>query len=488
MKIKPIIILLSLLFIDLSFAQNVIVVVIDGARYTETFGAGSTYIPHLYNDIKPVGVVYTNFRIADEGITSTNPGHASILTGTWQLITNDGSQRPTKPTVFEFFRKELGSSLTENYVIAGKSKLNVISYSTYPSYGSSYQASTSCANLTDNQVYNNLISIMDTYHPRLIIVNFPDTDVKGHTGVWVNYLSALTNADNLVYQLWQHIQAGDYGYTTNNTTLFITNDHGRHDDVHGGFTNHGDDCEGCEHIMLLALGRNVTQGIVNNDLHYQIDLAPTIGDLLGFSTPQAVGVSLYQGSNPLPVELAFFSAIVLENSIKLNWKTETEVSNYGFEILRQAQDDKWDALGFVEGHGNSNSPKEYSFIDDLSLSPDLNHTLHYRLKQIDTDGAFTYSQIIEVEIDKPLTYELSQNYPNPFNPITTIRFSLPQSGDVKLTVFNILGEEVTQLINGFKEAGIHTINFNTKNFNSGLYFYRIEAYGFVESRKMLLVK
>ena len=116
--------------------------------------------------------------------------------------------------------------------------------------------------------------------------------------------------------------------------MFVTNDHGRHDDAHGGFTNHGDDCEGCEHIMLLAIGRNVTAGVENSDLHYQIDIAPTVGDLLGFSTPEAVGISLFEGSNPLPVELASFSAMVLNNAIKLNWRTETEVNNYGFEIVR----------------------------------------------------------------------------------------------------------------------------------------------------------
>ncbi len=330
MKLK--IILLLLLFFELCFAQNVIVVVIDGARYTETFGAGATYIPHMYNDLKPIGAVYTNFRIADAGITSTNPGHASILTGTWQLIANDGTQRPTKPTVFEYFRQELGISLTENYVITGKSKLNVISYSSDPAYGFNYRASESCSTLSDNQVYNNLVTIMDTYHPRLIIINFPDTDLKGHSGVFADYVNALTNADNLVYQLWQKIQSDTYYQNT--TTLFVTNDHGRHDDAHGGFKDHGDDCEGCEHIMLFAIGRNVTQGLVNNDMHYQVDIAPTIGDLLGFSTQQAVGISLYQGSNPLPVELSSFSAIFLENSVKLNWRTETEVSNYGFEIQK----------------------------------------------------------------------------------------------------------------------------------------------------------
>jgi Secretion system C-terminal sorting domain/Metalloenzyme superfamily len=482
MKLK--IILLLLLFFELCFAQNVIVVVVDGARYTETFGAEATYIPHMYNDLKPIGAVYTNFRIADAGITSTNPGHTSILTGTWQLIANDGTQRPTKPTVFEYFRKELGSSITENYVIAGKSKLDVISYSIDPAYGFNYRASESCSTLTDNQVYNNLVTIMDTYHPRLMIVNLPDTDLRGHAGDWNGYLSAITNADNLVYQLWQKIQA-DVFYQ-NNTTLFVTNDHGRHTT---DYKSHGDDCEGCEHIMLLAIGRNVTPGVESSDLHHQIDIAPTIGDLLGFSTPQAVGVSLYQGSNPLPAELSSFSAIVLESAVKLNWRTETEVSNYGFEVERlqdynieKFQD--WRKIGFVEGHGNSNSPKDYSLIDQNVSGGKYS----YRLKQIDTDGQFEYSKVIEVDLGSPSKLELSQNYPNPFNPTTTIKYSLPQPGNVKLTVYNLLGEQVSELVNGFMEAGVHTINFNASELNSGIYIYKIEANGFVQSRKMTLIK
>jgi hypothetical protein len=485
MKLRTIV--LVIVCIKLSFAQNVIIVVVDGARYAETFGAGATYIPHLYNDLKPLGAVYTNFRIADEGKTETNPGHSSMLTGTWQQITNDGSQRPNKPTVFEYFRKELGSSIIENYAVAGKSKLNILSYSTDPDYGILYQASTNCSTLTDNQVYNNLLSIMATFHPRLMIVNFPDTDVKGHTGVWSDYLNALINADNLVYQIWQHIQGGDYGYTATNTTMFVTNDHGRHTT---DFSGHGDDCDGCEHIMLLAIGRNVSQGVVINDLRFQIDLAPTIGDLLGFSTPHAVSTSLYQGPNPLPVELTSFTAKVLNSGgVKLDWRTETEVSNYGFEVER-LQDFKieklqdWEKIGFLEGHGNSNSPKDYSFTDNSAGYGKYS----YRLKQIDTDGQFEYSKKVEVDLKNSTKFELSQNYPNPFNPVTTIKFALPESGNVNLTIYNLLGEQVAEPINEFKNAGIHTINFNASELNSGVYIYKVESNGFVQSRKMTLIK
>ncbi len=440
-------------------------------------------------------------ELLTEGITSTNPGHASILTGTWQQIANDGSERPTNPTVFEYIRREDGNPQADCYAVTGKDKLDILTYSDFSGYGSPYGGTwVGDDNRNDTLTYSKAISVMQNYQPKILIINFAEVDVAGHSGNWNDYLAAITNADSLVYELWQTVEAGTYGYTPENTTMFITNDHGRHDDAHGGFTNHGDDCEGCEHIMLLAIGRNVTAGVENSDLHYQIDIAPTVGDLLGFSTPEAVGVSLFEGSNPLPVELASFSASVLDNSIKLIWRTDTEVNNYGFEIERtspfpspyQGEGGEagrgWVKLGFVQGHGNSNSPKEYSFIDG-SLS---GGKYSYRLKQIDTDGNFEYSKVIEVDLGSPGKMELSQNYPNPFNPSTTIRFSLPQSGDVKLTVYNIIGEMVVQLFNGFKEAGIHTFNFNAEStnggLNSGFYIYKLEANGLVQSRKMILLK
>jgi len=96
--------------------------------------------------------------------------------------------------------------------------------------------------------------------------------------------------------------------------------------------------------------------------------------------------------------------------------------------------------------------------------------------------------VIEVNVGTPLEYALSQNYPNPFNPTTTIKFSLPESGNVKLIVFNILGEDVKTLLNGVKEAGIHTINFNASELNSGIYFYKIETSNFTAVKKMMLIK
>jgi hypothetical protein len=189
--------------------------------------------------------------------------------------------------------------------------------------------------------------------------------------------------------------------------------------------------------------------------------------------------------SPLPVELSSFTASVIGANIKLNWRTETEVNNYGFEILRQAQDDKqWTNIGFVNGNGNSNSPKDYSFVDENISSGKYS----YRLKQIDNDGQFEYSKTIEVNLGTPQKFELSQNYPNPFNPSTTIKFTMPEAGNIKLTLYNILGQEIKTLVDGFKEAGVYNIDFNASELNSGIYIYKIESGSFVQTRKMTLLK
>ncbi len=112
----------------------------------------------------------------------------------------------------------------------------------------------------------------------------------------------------------------------------------------------------------------------------------------------------------------------------------------------------------------------------------------YRLKQIDNDGTFEYSKIIEINVNVPLEFELNQNYPNPFNPSTTIKFSLPVTSNVKLSVFNILGEEVQIIVNETKEAGIYTINFNAAELNSGIYFYKLETRNFLLVKKMSLIR
>ncbi len=218
-----------------------------------------------------------------------------------------------------------------------------------------------------------------------------------------------------------------------------------------------------------------------------VDAGATLDDVAKTLTVTGqTGTEYTLGSltSPLPVELNSFSASISENSIKLSWRTETEVANYGFEVQRSVETNNWNKIGFVEGAGNSNSPKDYSFVDNNITAGKYS----YRLKQIDNDGKFSFSKTVEVNFGEPGEYTLSQNYPNPFNPVTTIKFSIPLSGNVKLTVYNILGEKIAELINGYKDAGVHTINFNATQFNSGLYLYKLESNGFIQTRKMLLIK
>jgi len=190
-------------------------------------------------------------------------------------------------------------------------------------------------------------------------------------------------------------------------------------------------------------------------------------------------------NGPLPVELSLFTATLSKNEIKLFWKTETEVDNYGFEVERSIDDKDWNQITFVSGNGNSNSPKEYSFSDkDLVAG---GSRFQYRLKQIDNDGSFEYSDVVEVEV-VPDQYELSQNYPNPFNPSTTIQFSLPKQSQLKINLYNMLGEQVATIAEGMYESGNHKVTFNASNLPSGTYVYRLESGEFVQVKKMILLK
>lgn len=186
----------------------------------------------------------------------------------------------------------------------------------------------------------------------------------------------------------------------------------------------------------------------------------------------------------IPVELISFNANVNGKSVTLNWITATEINNSGFEVERKISNSTWEKIGFVSGYGTTTEKQSYSY-SDRNLS-DGNYS--YRLKQVDFNGTFEYSKSIEILVVAPNKFELSQNYPNPFNPTTSISFTLPQAGNVKLSVYNLLGQEVQNLVNGFMESGSHSVSFEAKNLNSGIYLYKLEANGISSVRKMTLIK
>jgi len=188
----------------------------------------------------------------------------------------------------------------------------------------------------------------------------------------------------------------------------------------------------------------------------------------------------------LPVELTSFSATTIGKDVKLSWNTATEVNNYGFEIEKASSSTTpiWNKIGFVNGNGNSNSPKDYSFIDDKVVSGKYS----YRLKQIDNDGQFEYSKVIEIDINGTKKFELTQNYPNPFNPTTNIQYAISSRQFVTLKVYDVLGNELKTLVSENKEAGNYSVNFNASNLPSGVYIYKLQAGEFTQTRKMTLLK
>ena len=212
----------------------------------------------------------------------------------------------------------------------------------------------------------------------------------------------------------------------------------------------------------------------------------SFGDVYWYDNNGIKDVCTNKGNNAaLPVELSSFTAKSIEEKILLNWKTKTEINNYGFELERSLAKNKvWNKVGFVEGNGNSNSEKEYSFTDK-----NLNggSKFIYRLKQIDNDGKFTYSDEVEIEV-LPTKYELYQNYPNPFNPVTNFKFQIVNHGLVSLKVYDVLGNEIATIINKELDPGFYNYQWDASYFASGVYFYRIHAGDYVNTKKLLLLK
>ncbi len=190
-------------------------------------------------------------------------------------------------------------------------------------------------------------------------------------------------------------------------------------------------------------------------------------------------------TSALPVELNSFGGIFLNDKIQLSWQTATETNNYGFEIEKRSEYTNWETIGFVNGNGNSNVTNYYSFTDKQILPTDC----YYRLKQIDNDGAYKYSETIKVASGiTPDNFILYQNYPNPFNPSTLISYYVPQKSKVSLIVYDMLGKVITELVNEEKAPGLYSVNFESNNISSGVYFYTLQSGDFTKTNKMTLLR
>jgi len=213
-------------------------------------------------------------------------------------------------------------------------------------------------------------------------------------------------------------------------------------------------------------------------------LDPNKGWAVGLNNMDYEGIVFHTSNGGVPVELTSFAAISNGKEVILNWSTATELNNRGFEIQRSLDGNEFYTIGFINGYGTTTEQHNYIYSDKLLD----NGKYFYRLKQVDYDGSYEYSDIIEVDFHSFSSFLLEQNYPNPFNPNTVISYQLPVGGDVTLKVYDILGNEIATLVNEYKPVGRYEVEFNASALPSGVYFYQLKAGEFISTKKMILLK
>lgn len=251
-----------------------------------------------------------------------------------------------------------------------------------------------------------------------------------------------------------------------------------------------------------AQDHNVPNTLVNQWEELTFDYSDAIGTTAAtltiipdFSTPRTAGSTNYWDyirftPQVVPVELTSFTGAYVGNNVELKWSTATELNNRGFEIQRSANGSQFATVAFVEGYGTTTEAKNYSYTDK-NIESRVNYA--YRLKQIDFDGTFDFSSVVNVGFTLPLEFVLEQNYPNPFNPSTTIAYSVPVKSEVTLEVYNLIGQKIMTLVQGQVDAGKHSAQLNASSMSSGMYFFKLTAVGengsqFTSSKKMTLLK
>lgn len=274
--------------------KYIIVCVIDGPRYTETFGDPDlTLIPHMGRELVKEGVLFTNFR--NEGSTTTTAGHTAMTTGFYQSITNGGKELPKKPNMFQYYLREKELDKSKVWLISSKGKLEVLANTQNKHWWNMYMPSTYCGPLGHSSSYGSDVATVEKVkqvitenHPKLMLINLLEVDTYGHSNNWEGYKRGIANCDQHVYDIWNYIQSDPE--MKDQTALFITNDHGRHKDGHkDGFVNHGDGCEGCRHISLLAMGPDFRKGVTITTKAEQIDIPATIAHMFNFNMPTGKG-------------------------------------------------------------------------------------------------------------------------------------------------------------------------------------------------------
>lgn len=274
--------------------ENVLIIIMDGPRYSETWGDPThQYIPRMAKDMAPQGVVYSGFR--NNGPTYTCAGHTALTTGVYQRISNTGTEYPKNPSIFQYWLKKTGKAKRSAYVISSKDKLAILTDTKDKKWRGQYRPYSDCGinglqsgYRTDKETYDSSIHILDTFIPNLVLLNFRQPDSWGHAGNWEKYLASMKRSDEFIYQVFRFIQTNEH--YKDKTTIFVTNDHGRHLDGHkDGFVSHGDNCEGCRKINCFAYGPDFKQGVIIDTPRELVDIPATICELMDITMEKNEG-------------------------------------------------------------------------------------------------------------------------------------------------------------------------------------------------------
>jgi hypothetical protein len=224
---------------------------------------------------------------------------------------------------------------------------------------------------------------------------------------------------------------------------------------------------------------NVTNGgkidLISRYIQYSATLSST--DNKGTPVLQNILISC---NFALPDTSFDLKGNVLDKDIRLDWATDTEYNNKGFEIQRSLNGTDWTTIGFVGGAGNSTVLMKYEFTDKNLATGKY----YYRLKQVAFNNRIQYSNVINITLNSISEFSLEQNYPNPFTGQTTIAYAVPKATNVRLIIYDVQGRTIKVIDEGMKTSGRYTVDIQAGQMVRGIYYYRMEADGFSSVRKM----
>lgn len=274
-----------------STIKNIIIIVVDGPRYMDLMADTLLDINQPFKSLKEQGLFFSNFY--NDGTTNTQNGMSNILTGNGESLTNNGAEISDFPNIFHYYLEAKNISNDKTWIITSKDKLESLKSTMNTNYNFKPTARTNSGINGLNSGYRHdsithriALEVLNTFQPTLTFIAYREPDYSGHQGVWDNYKQGIKSSYNYAQEIVNYVQSNSF--YRGNTLILITNDHGRHlDTVSVGFSNHGDNCEGCRHISLIAISPNIKKSTVDA-LHYnQNNIAPTIANILGFSMPTA---------------------------------------------------------------------------------------------------------------------------------------------------------------------------------------------------------